>query len=206
MSLRTVDERDTEIAVLKLRVSAVGRDRRAAALSDLAAQDAALIWPTAKAEENSAPTLRFPLEHYPPKMTLTACPVGLFMYGDELCLKTEYRTARGAIEAYIASTGEFFWGAQPQTVESQLGQIVRPIEVVERADESSEQVGWRPIETAPWEPAPGEQWMLLWNGHWRGVGRRWAGYDGDPGFCDETTEFITPEPTHWLPLPTPPKA
>lgn len=64
---------------------------------------------------------------------------------------------------------------------------------------------WRPIETAPWELAPGEQWMLLWNGHWRGVGRRYAGYDDDPGFCDETTEFIEPAPSHWMPLPAPPK-
>ncbi|WP_133254288.1 hypothetical protein [Phenylobacterium deserti] len=43
-------------------------------------------------------------------------------------MKTEYRTAGGAIEAYIASSGEFFWGDQPQTVESQAQQVVTPLE------------------------------------------------------------------------------
>ena len=33
------------------------------------------------------------------------CPVGMFTYDGELCLKTEY-----GLEAYIVSSGERFWG------------------------------------------------------------------------------------------------
>lgn len=59
---------------------------------------------------------------------LGACPIGLFMSGDgELCLKTEYRTKNGAVEAYIVASGEMFWGDAPQTVERQLQQRVTPI-------------------------------------------------------------------------------
>ena len=87
-----------------------------------------LAVPAEESSGQAAPTLIFPPD-YPAEMTLAACPVGLFLYRDELCLKTEYRTEKGAVEAYIAASGEFFWGDQPQTVESQLGQIVRPIEV-----------------------------------------------------------------------------
>ena len=58
---------------------------------------------------------------------LGAAPIGLFIndFGD-LCLKTEYRTVKGAVEAYIVESGEFFWGEKPQTVESQLRQMVTP--------------------------------------------------------------------------------
>lgn len=44
------------------------------------------------------------------KARLKNCPIGLFLFDNELCLKTEYKTERGAIEAYIVSSGEFFWG------------------------------------------------------------------------------------------------
>jgi hypothetical protein len=61
---------------------------------------------------------------------LGAAPIGLFIndFGD-LCLKTEYRTEKGAVEAYIVESGEFFWGAAPQTVESQLQQKVTPVAI-----------------------------------------------------------------------------
>jgi hypothetical protein len=58
---------------------------------------------------------------------LAAAPIGLFMSGDELCLKTEYRTASGRIDAYIVSTGEAFWGRQPQTVQNQINTRVTPV-------------------------------------------------------------------------------
>lgn len=62
--------------------------------------------------------------------TLGECPIGLFVSDDgEICVKTEYHTAKGAVEAYIVSSGEFFWGAPPQTVESQLQQLVHPVRV-----------------------------------------------------------------------------
>jgi hypothetical protein len=44
---------------------------------------------------------------------LSDCPVGLFFYGEELCMKTEYATNDGKIMAYIVSSGEFFAGLPP---------------------------------------------------------------------------------------------
>jgi hypothetical protein len=52
----------------------------------------------------------------------------LFRSDHELCLKTEYGTNEGRIDAYIVSTGEFFWGAAPQTIASQREQLVTPID------------------------------------------------------------------------------
>ena len=62
------------------------------------------------------------------KMTLANCPIGLFMSADgELCLKTEYGNNEGRIDAYIVSSGEFFWGSAPQTIKSQRQQMVTPV-------------------------------------------------------------------------------
>src|SRR5690349_14193737 len=55
------------------------------------------------------------------------CPIGLFLSDNEtLCLKTEYGSNEGRIDAYIVSSGEFFWGSAPQTIENQRRQMVRP--------------------------------------------------------------------------------
>jgi hypothetical protein len=63
--------------------------------------------------------------------TLAKCPIGLFMSQDsELCLKTEYGNNEGRIDAYIVSSGEFFWGAKPQTIASQRSEVVTPVENV----------------------------------------------------------------------------
>lgn len=64
-----------------------------------------------------------------PAVPLSKCPNGLFYYGDELCLRTEYGNNDGRIDAYIVSSGEFFWGDQPQTITSQRAQMVVPVEV-----------------------------------------------------------------------------
>lgn len=61
------------------------------------------------------------------EVTLAQCPIGLFWAGDELCLKTEYGNNDGRIDAYIVSTGEFFWGSHPQTIPNQRMQMVRPV-------------------------------------------------------------------------------
>ena len=58
---------------------------------------------------------------------LDDAPIGLFWYKDTLALKTEYRSNEGRIDAYIVSSGEFFWGEQPQTIESQNNCMVRPV-------------------------------------------------------------------------------
>jgi hypothetical protein len=63
------------------------------------------------------------------RMTLEDCPVGLFInsYGG-LCLKTEYGNNEGRIDAYIVSSGEFFWGEPPQSIASQRVQLVTPVD------------------------------------------------------------------------------
>lgn len=65
---------------------------------------------------------------------LKSCPVGLFLYGETLCLKTEYGNNEGRIDAYIVESGEFFWGDSPQTIESQREQMVRRVHVVGSID------------------------------------------------------------------------
>lgn len=61
---------------------------------------------------------------------------------------------------------------------------------------------WQPIETAPKDGT----FFLAWNGNWRGVAQYFEpAYEDDPIWVDETTEFIHPPPTHWMPLPPPPK-
>jgi hypothetical protein len=60
-------------------------------------------------------------------LPLSRCPIGLFIHGDELCLKTEYGSNEGRIDCYIVSTGEFFWGDPPQTIANQREQMVRPV-------------------------------------------------------------------------------
>ena len=60
--------------------------------------------------------------------TLALCPVGLFLAeSGALCVKTEYGTNEGQIDAFIVSSGEFFWGRAPQTIASQRAQVVTPI-------------------------------------------------------------------------------
>ena len=66
-----------------------------------------------------------------PVVRLADCPTGMFISeSGTLCLKTEYGNNEGRIDAYIVSSGEFFWGAPPQTIASQRAQLVQPVEVV----------------------------------------------------------------------------
>lgn len=54
-----------------------------------------------------------------------------------------------------------------------------------------------------------DKWILLTTGNFIGVGkyRRYPWYkeEEQPEWSDETSEYIHPEPTHWMKLPTPPK-
>lgn len=43
------------------------------------------------------------------KVRLGNCPIGLFLFQDEVCLKTEY-WSNGKPECFIVSSGEFFCG------------------------------------------------------------------------------------------------
>ena len=69
------------------------------------------------------------------RIRLEKCPIGLFMFDGVLCLKTEYGDNNGRIDAYIVSSGEFFWGYAPQSIASQRRQLVTPVrlDVVMRA-------------------------------------------------------------------------
>lgn len=60
-------------------------------------------------------------------VTLAECPIGLFYAdGGELCLKTEYGNNEGRIDAYIVSSGEFFWGGA-SSERGQRAVKVRPV-------------------------------------------------------------------------------
>ena len=61
------------------------------------------------------------------------------------------------------------------------------------------------------EMPPNGKWVLLYTGYWTGVGKH-DPHDGEdeeedyePEWQDETSEYIGTEPTHWQPLPSPPK-
>lgn len=58
------------------------------------------------------------------RKSLAECPIGLFMCGDELCLKTEYGSNEGRIDAYIVSTGEFFWGGASTIAEQRMVKVL----------------------------------------------------------------------------------
>ena len=59
------------------------------------------------------------------EVALEDCPVGLFMWGDELCLKTEYGD-HSVINAYVASSGEFFAGGTASASERRKVKV-RPV-------------------------------------------------------------------------------
>lgn len=61
-------------------------------------------------------------------VSLDECPIGLFYSGDELCVKTEYGSNEGRIDAYIVGSGEMFWGEQPQSIASQRASLVVPVD------------------------------------------------------------------------------
>ena len=57
---------------------------------------------------------------------LSECPISLFLASNgELCLKTEYGDNEGRIDAYIVSSGEFFWGGA-KTRQDQRCVLVTP--------------------------------------------------------------------------------
>ena len=78
--------------------------------------------------------------------TLEECPIGLFMSHGELCLKTEYGNNEGRIDAYIVSSGEFFWGGT-SLIADQRKVMVEPVENVTLAKRP---VAFRLPETDGW--------------------------------------------------------
>lgn len=56
-------------------------------------------------------------------MKFEDCPIGTFLYEDELCVKTKY-----GFEAYIVSSGERFWG-NAYTLDELRNIDVTPVDV-----------------------------------------------------------------------------
>ena len=67
------------------------------------------------------------VKKYDPVMLMDA-PVGLFLYDGELCMKTEYASIDGGVEAYIVSSGETFWGGVTTGWERNHLEVI-PVEV-----------------------------------------------------------------------------
>lgn len=62
-------------------------------------------------------------------LALADCPIGLFRSeSGELCVKTEYGTIGGRIDAYIVSSGEFFWGGAKRP-NDQRQVLVQPVDL-----------------------------------------------------------------------------
>jgi len=93
-----------------------------------------------------------------PAVPLEDCPIGLFWTdGGELCLRTEYGNNEGRIDAYIVSSGEFFWGKSPQTIASQRAQMVQPVALSSRAEREPVGAGWH-VST---KESDGRTWLTL---------------------------------------------
>ena len=87
---------------------------------------AALAHPPAKREAGETAAPDTPAPESQTLVTLADCPIGLFHYDGELCLKTEYGSNEGRIDAYIVSSGEFFWGGT-NTPAAQRKVMVEPV-------------------------------------------------------------------------------
>lgn len=59
-------------------------------------------------------------------LPLRDCPPGLFKHGRTLCFKSEYGNNEGRIDAYIVSSGEFFWGGTTKP-KDQAALMVTPV-------------------------------------------------------------------------------
>jgi len=62
------------------------------------------------------------------KVKLGKCPIGLFLFENEICLKTEYWN-KGKPECYIVSSGEFFVGGVFEE-DKFLNLLVTPINIL----------------------------------------------------------------------------
>ena len=61
---------------------------------------------------------------------LDDCPPGLFLFGNCLGFKSEYRTEGGKAEAFVVASGEFFWGgAKSHDERAEL--LVTPVELTD---------------------------------------------------------------------------
>lgn len=92
----------------------------------------------------SPPGFRDGVEAAATEVSLAACPIGLFVFRDELCVKTEYGGNDGRIDAYIVSSGEFFWGGTVRAAD-QRNVMVRPAQVKPIPTPGTLPTGWAVI-------------------------------------------------------------
>lgn len=86
--------------------------------------------------------IKKPLRH------LCDLPKGsLFLFEDTLCLKSEYRTDSGAIEAHIVGSGEMFWGGA-KTPEEQSMLLVTEVGVDMNSPELVDNIPYVPFPIA----------------------------------------------------------
>lgn len=76
-------------------------------------------------------------------MRLCDAPVGLFLFGDTLCLMTEYSSEGCGRNAYIVSSGEMFWGGA-KSKEERANLDVTPVTV--KQDDLRPKGRWNIVE------------------------------------------------------------
>lgn len=107
---------------------------------------------------------------------------------------------KAGVEWQLLQQPESVLPSFPRANESFGNYVKRAIEQPELIDN-----GWISVEDKPEKAKP----ILLFNGFWTGVGYYDKNYllnmDDEPKWSDEIGEYISPEPTHWQPLPAPPK-
>jgi len=81
----------------------------------------------ARKEDNKEPFYKNEERTKTSLVSLEELPAGsLFYYNNTLCLKTEYKSVGGAIEAFIVGSGEMFWGPT-KDAQSQRKLMVSPV-------------------------------------------------------------------------------
>lgn len=81
----------------------------------------------ARKEDNKEPLYKNEERTKTSLVSLEELPAGsLFYYNNTLCLKTEYKSVGGAIEAFIVGSGEMFWGPT-KDAQSQRKLMVSPV-------------------------------------------------------------------------------
>lgn len=89
-----------------------------------------------------------PVLRHGPVTTLAECPPGLFLFGETMAFKSEYRTRTAShqyqSDAYVLESGEYFWGGAKSS-EAREALIVQPVTLAQPAAQQSE-AERRPME------------------------------------------------------------
>jgi hypothetical protein len=117
----------------------------------------------------------------------------------------EYFEQNPSVEAEYVASGVWEGAADQRRIERQYNAAIAAFEALTRPTVvTDEVVGWQPIESAPKD---GTSILAIWQwneddpncGSVTHEVVRWCGWW-------DTMGFTQPEPTHWMPLPEPPRA